>query len=205
AVRDDRDREPRVVADGRRDRHLFTRGRVEIPHKIRMPDEVVDAIADIPCRIEAEQRRRGRIAPEDLVLGFQNDAAVAKRARALPDLAQQAVILLLAVARLGANLLDARKELRPEPARLEARRALLAEQHAIEHVNLAQHVRDVERERRREPPGDGAEPQAEQHGAAEPRGEQAKLRCPALRKFHARSGEKPYPAPRMVRMSLSYP
>src|SRR5690606_12495368 len=157
-VRDQRDREPRVLPHRRRDRHLLALRRREIAHEIRVTDEIVDAVADVARGIETEQPRRRRIAPEDLVIGVQDDAAAAERAAALPDRAQQAVILLLTVARLDADLVDAREQLGPEPPRLDARQALLAEKDAVEQIDLPQHVRDVERERRDEPPADGTEP-----------------------------------------------
>ena len=79
-----------------------------------MAQQVVDAVADVGGWIEPEQPRRGRVEPHDLVVGVQDDAAVGQRAGAFAHLAQQPVVLLLAVARLGPQLVDAREDLGPQ-------------------------------------------------------------------------------------------
>ena len=127
-----------------------------------MAHEVVEPIADVRRGIEAEQPSRGRVEPDDLVLGVQNDAGVAERPRALANLAQQTVILLLTAACLRANLFEASEDLDPESARLEDRRPAVAVEHAVEQEEIAQNVDRVESERAGEPPARPAEPQSEQ-------------------------------------------
>ena len=132
AVRDDLHREPARLLPRRRNHDALARRRAEVSDEIRMSQQVVEPVADIGCRIEPEQPRRGRIEPQDLVIGIQDDAAVAERAGALAHLAQQPVIFLLAVARLRAHFVDARENLGPKPARLEQRHAPVPVEHAIE-------------------------------------------------------------------------
>src|SRR5690606_10967499 len=129
---------------------------------------VIDPVADIARRIEAEQARRSRIEPQDLVRGVENDSGIPQHAGALPDLAEQPVIFLLAAARLRADLVDAREHLGPKSPRLEARQTLLAFEDAVEEIDLTQNVRDVQAKRTGEPPAHAAEPRAEQQRDGEP-------------------------------------
>src|SRR5690606_19199503 len=163
----------------------------EMPDEIRVADEIVEPIADVARRIEPEQARRRRVEPQDLVRRVQDDPRIAQHARALPDLAQQPVILLLAAAGLRPDLVDAGEHLGPETARLEARHALLALEDPVEQIDLPEHVREVDAERTHDPPAHAAEPRAEQQRDDEPGGQNPKLRYPALRQSHARSGENP--------------
>src|SRR6185369_2240286 len=105
----------------RRHRYRLRRRPREIRDEVRVTNEVVETIADVRRGIEAEQPRRRGVEPDDLVLGVEDDARVAQRARAFAHLAEQLVILLLAAARLRANLLDAREHLGPQPLHLEKR------------------------------------------------------------------------------------
>ena len=127
-----------------------------------MTHEIVEPIADVGRGIEAEQPSRGRVEPDDLVLGVEDDAGVAERAGALTDLAEQAVILLLAATCLGADPVYAREDLGPEPPRLEHRRPAEAVENSVEEIEIAQYMGRVERERAGYPPTDSAEPPTEQ-------------------------------------------
>ena len=100
----------------------------------------------------------------------------AERARALAHLAQQPVILLLAVARLGAQLVDAREHLCPEAARLEQRNACGARR-ARDRADTggASVNAKYSHERAGEPPARPAEPPAEQQRRRQQRGERGDL------------------------------
>ena len=88
-----------------------------------------------------EQPRRGRVEPEDLLLGVENDAGVAERPGALAHLAQQAVILLLAVARLASCSFSTRANISAHTPRVSnsgARGAPCSVM--VEQIEIAQRV-----------------------------------------------------------------
>ena len=105
-----------------------------------MPQEIVDAIADVACGVEPEQARSGRIEPDDLAVGVEDDAAIADGARALANLAQQPVVLLLAIARPRLDAIRTGDDLGPEPASLEQGDRASAEQDAIQQEEVAQRI-----------------------------------------------------------------
>ena len=129
AVGNDLHREPAAVVFRRGHGNAIRLRRREVCAETGVPKQVVDPIADVGGGLEPEQSGRGRVEPDDLAIGVQDDAAVAERAGALADLAQQPMVFLLAAARLGAKLVYARKDLGPKArasrtvARACARRA----------------------------------------------------------------------------------
>ena len=74
---------------------------LQMTDEIGISDQVVDALPHVGRKVQPQQPHARPVAPQNLVSGIQDDAAVVQCPGGLPDLPQQAPITLLAVPRLG--------------------------------------------------------------------------------------------------------
>ena len=140
----------------------------EVVDEIRVPQQILDPIADITLGVETEQRCRGRIEPNDLEIRVQNNAGVADCAGRLSNLANQAMVAPLAIARAGFDAVRAGDDFGPQAARIEQRQAPGPENDAVEHEQISQSVGHVDGEPGDQPPGDAPDPQADCDTDAKP-------------------------------------
>ncbi len=166
------------------------RRRVEVSDEVGMAQQVVEPVADVGGRIEPEQPRRGRIEPHDLVVGVQDDAAVARARRCSRALRAAAGDISSCGCAPSRAALSTRAKISAQSPRVSnsgtRRWPSSARSSSIEwrSVNATYNS-----ERAGEPPTGAAEPPAEQQRRHEQRGERDD--CDAQRLGSVTTGRDP--------------
>ena len=148
--------------------------------EVGVANQVVDAVAHVGRKVQAQQPHGGPVAPQNLVAGVQDDAAVMQCPGGLPDLPHQTAITFPSFARLGPQPDNDREKLRPEsPGRGRNGRTLF--QRPVEVVEISQRDGQIKSQRPDEPPGRIAQPDSREERKRQPCSGIDEMRYPPIR------------------------